>query len=337
MPSDKSLSFVAVAFLLVLAPGAAHGQPFTESATTDPAAARSKGAEALKLYESGQWSEAFQKFSEAKALFHAPTLVLYMARCQSMRGRLVESANLYEQVLAERLPEQASNAFLEAQSSAKVELKLVRERIPKVTIAISDPAPGAVRLSMDGLAVPVGTIEVNPGAHVVEVVAANAAPMIQSFTIEEGRTETVRFTFPVAPVPRPRSSSALDPQNRREEGSMIPAYTAFGVGALGLCVGVVTGTLAINKMNELKGRCQGNICSIADKSEGDTVRMLGNISTGSWIVGGVGAAAGVVLLVLRPGGEEARVGTSEGGQAKGRAPAWSVGLGPAGVDVRGRF
>ncbi|MCK6590220.1 MAG: tetratricopeptide repeat protein, partial [Polyangiaceae bacterium] len=118
-----------------------------------------------------------------------------------------------------------------------------------------------------------------------------------------------------------------------EGGSLIPAIAAFGVGAVGLGVGGVTGALVIGRASDLKARCQGNLCPISDKDEADSARALGTVSTVAFVVGAAAAATGVVLLVLRaPGSDEsaANAGSSMVMSMKAR-----VGVGR--VSIEGRF
>jgi hypothetical protein len=168
--------------------------------------ARSKGAEGLLLYRAQAWGEAYERFREAEELFHAPTLLLYMARCQTMRGRLVESAAIYERLLAEPSPDNAPKAFIDARESARTELVSVRERLPRVTIVVLDVPWSSVHVRLNGVSVGVGEVALNPGQHTVEARADGHEPVVMSFTIKEAGGETIRLRFgprrAVAPAPR---------------------------------------------------------------------------------------------------------------------------------------
>jgi hypothetical protein len=74
---------------------------------------------------------------------------------------------------------------------------------------------------------------------------------------------------------------------------------AFGVGGAGLVVGGITGILAMGKHSTLSGECTST-CPPSAQSDLDSYHTMGTISTVGFIVAGVGAAAGVILLVTQP-------------------------------------
>jgi hypothetical protein len=63
---------------------------------------------------------------------------------------------------------------------------------------------------------------------------------------------------------------------------------------------VITGVLALGKHSDLATACKGGTCGPAQQSELDSYHSLGTISTVGFVVAGVGAAAGVTLLILKP-------------------------------------
>ncbi|MDI1482682.1 tetratricopeptide repeat protein [Polyangium sp. y55x31] len=109
------------------------------------------------------------------------------------------------------------------------------------------------------------------------------------------------------------------------KGSIVPGVITLGVGAVGLGVGAVTGALSMAKVSDVRSRCPDDHCLSAYRAEADEARTLGHVSTAAFVVGGVAAAAGVVLLVLRPGGT---TGASTGAVKDLRV---SVGIGRADI------
>src|SRR4051794_34506341 len=100
---------VCATLLVAAAPAAAQ-------APDAQAAARARGEEGLKLFQADKWDEAFAAFAAADGLFHAPTLVVFMAGCRRNQGRLIEAKALYEKVVAEPLPRDPPEAFKKAQA-----------------------------------------------------------------------------------------------------------------------------------------------------------------------------------------------------------------------------
>jgi hypothetical protein len=111
----------------------------------------------------------------------------------------------------------------------------------------------------------------------------------------------------------------------QKPGSLVPAAVAYGVGVAGLGVFGVTGILAINKITDVRSRCQNTLCPPDEGENIDAARTLGTVSTIGLVVGGAGLATGTFLLFARPGGDP----PSPRGPAHRGAPcrrAWGSGF-----------
>jgi hypothetical protein len=74
------------------------------------------------------------------------------------------------------------------------------------------------------------------------------------------------------------------------------------------------------------------VCPEGLEEDGDSVAALGNVSTAMLVIGGIGLAAGVVLIVVPiGGGDEAK------GKAAMSAPQVALGLGVGSLQLSGRF
>ncbi|WP_437672453.1 tetratricopeptide repeat protein [Sorangium sp. So ce131] len=150
----------ALAVTLLAAAPALSAEPPARPAADAQQLARAKGHEGLKLYGADRWQEALEAFQEADRIYHAPTLVLYMARCQRKLGKLEEAQALYEQVLGEPLPDDPPPAFLEARKDAEVELAAVRDALkpaaPAKAGAAPAPAPAPADEARRGSLLPAG-------------------------------------------------------------------------------------------------------------------------------------------------------------------------------------
>lgn len=301
--------------LLALTPAAAAAQGAPPAAVaSNQTIAREKAESGLKLFGADRFEEAYKLFEEANKLYPAPTLLLYMARCQRKRGLLLEARALYEQLLAQPLPDDASSAFREAQADGKTELEALKQRIPSLQVTIAGAPATSARVLLEGVPLaPSARKTLNPGRYTLVATAEGMEPIERSVDLAEGSAEVVAITL------RPRPASG---------GSLAPALAAFGVGVAGLGAGAVTGALVIGRANDLKSRCDGNLCPAADKDEADAARALGTVSTVAFVVGAAGVSAGVVLLLLRGGG-------GSGAPAAPAAVGARVGLGQ--VTVEGTF
>jgi hypothetical protein len=74
---------------------------------------------------------------------------------------------------------------------------------------------------------------------------------------------------------------------------------AFGVGGAGLVLGAITGGIALGDHSSLSNKCGGG-CPASAQGDLDSYHLMGTLSTVGFIVAGVGAATGAVLLLVQP-------------------------------------
>jgi hypothetical protein len=140
---------------------------------------------------------------------------------------------------------------------------------------------------------------------------------------EGGGTSAEGSGEPPPPPPPKKTGGSLT-----DNSLFIPGVAAAGVGAASLIVGTAFGVLALNETADLKRKCKSNKCpdTAAVRKTQDAALLDGNVSTAMFIVGGVGVAAGGVLLAL--------VLTSDPPKGKEKAKAFVrpwIGAGEGGV------
>jgi hypothetical protein len=156
-----------------------------------------------------------------------------------------------------------------------------------------EPMPGGASVAIDSVVVGRGAWEgrLRVGEHKIEVIAAGFVTDVRRVRLEPRK----RVVVPVE-LARDRDT----PEWRAARNGW--AGAAFGVGALGLGVFAVSGALALDKSNQLKSVCAGNVCPPEEQSTVGTARTLGTVATIGAIAGGVGVLGGVAILVAaRPG------------------------------------
>ena len=121
---------------------------------------------------------------------------------------------------------------------------------------------------------------------------------------------------------------AIAPSSTNEEGSLLPGALVLGAGAASLIAGAVTGGLALSGKSDLEASCLNGRCPESSREILDDATRLATASTATFIIGGVLAAGGVTLLILRPGG-------SSGDEAP--KAALYVDASPSWLGLRGRF
>lgn len=314
-----------------------------EPSPQDIAQARQLGMQAQQAYEAGNYQEADKLFTAACKLYSvAPTLTLGLARTHAKLGKFVAAQEGYNKIIREWSTHPSPPpAFKDALESARNEVGAVSAHVASVVITVEGPENPQV--TIDGEKVPAATLglkrPVDPGQHVVKVVADKWKPAESSFTVADAGSAEVKLKPEKAPdapaavagAPANDPSKIEPPPPAAQGGSSNKtlAIVALGVGGAGLAVGAITGVIALGKHGDLNDKCPGGTCPASAQSDVDGYKSMGTISTIGFIVGGVGVAAGAVLWFTAP---------KSTGEAKSSNYATInpyVGVGSAGVT--GRF
>jgi hypothetical protein len=319
---------VAAAALLAVVPGVARAQGGPGEAR---AAARARGEQGLALYEQKRWAEAFTAFREADALYHAPTLTLFMGHCERSRGHLIEARALYARLASEPVPVAAPEQFRKAQAQARAEIDLLVGRVPKIIVVVTGASADGAHVEVDGVATDSGELTagkaLNPGAHTL-VARAKGASARRTISLAEGEEERLELALvadsPAITGPIDRGD---DPTLARR-GSIVPGVMGIGVGVVGFSIGAITGAVAAGKIGDIKSRCRSidgaEHCLLADVPARDSAQTLVTVSTIGLVAGGAALLAGTALLILRPGGHAA-------------SARLEIDAGPAAIRLRGSF
>jgi hypothetical protein len=282
-----------------------------EPTAADRAAARKLAGAAMDLLTAGDFEAALAKFTEADRRVPAPTLRLRMARCLDKLDRMKEAAETYREVIAYELKAGAPAVHRAARKEAVPELAALLEQVPSVTVMVDGPGSGEAAVAVNGEALDwaVGEDhELDPGHYAFRAEQAGRVAT-EEIALARGEHLTVVLklpepeALPVAPTPAPE-----------EEGGAAMAtagWVAVGFGGLGLTLGIVTGAMVLSQEADLEARCPDRQCppEAHDDAEGfDTLRTT---STIGFVIGGVGLATGVTLLLLGAGDDEAEEASEE--------------------------
>jgi hypothetical protein len=306
-----------LAFVLGLASSAAAAP--TPRERTDAAILSNKARAAAK---EKRHEEAVELLRKADQLDPTPQRKLDLAKSLVELGKLVEASGVLNSVVNDTT---LKSKWL--QESAKKQLSAIEPRIPWLAVRVVGPTTG-IHVEVDGKEVQPDTESpVDPGPHSVGADAEGYTSGDRQVTLKEGEHKEVRLVL------EPVAKEASKPEPKSGGGTKVPAIIGFSVGAVGLGVGAVFGVLAFDETAKVKALCDGNKCPArADVVAGrNTALANGNVSTVGFVIGGVGVAAGVVLLLT--------VGSSSEKPAEEKKDAITIvpyiGAGEAGVV--GRF
>lgn len=296
--------------------------------------ARALGAEGHEALAAKDYAKSEDRFHRAIAIFDdakapvPPTLLLGAARASAGLGHLVASQEAYNRILRQGVQPGAPAVFVKSYEEASKEIEPVAARIAWVTINVSGCSNPTV--SVDGVPISNAAIGVrkptDPGKHVVKATAQGCLAGETTFTVSEAQSteatiklEAEKSSEPlptptvVAPPPtvQPVAAPAAPPGESTVEHSFPHkpvAIVSFSVAGVGLITGAVAGIAAINKHSDLSGPCSSGTCPADQADNLASYHTMGTVSTVGFVVAGVGAAAGIVSLVMAPKSNPASTG-----------------------------
>ncbi|HEY4121362.1 MAG TPA: hypothetical protein VGM56_26030 [Byssovorax sp.] len=283
----------ALAALLVAVALSSVASPALAQTQADRAKARKLAYDGQDALDRKDYPTAIDRFTQADAIVHAPTLLFGVAQGYLGLGKLKDARAALERIVRDGVPPKSPPAFAKAVEEAKAALADLDRRMPAIEIRVIGPTTYVV--TVDGANVDVDKpIQVDPGDHVVRASADGFVSAEKHVMAAEGAPANVTFDLapPVVAPPPPPPGGAW----RRPLGF---AVGGTGVAVLGL--GVVTGILAIGKHGDLAKECPGGQCSSTSaNSDLSGYHTMGTLSTVGFVAGGVLVAGGVTLVLTAP-------------------------------------
>jgi hypothetical protein len=326
-----SVRRAVVTLALAISPTVAWAQD-----EADRGQARDLGTQGYAALEKGDYVTAEDLLRRAEALYHAPTILLGLARAQAHRGKFVEAWENYHRVVIEGAPANAPPAIRAAVAAAMAEIDAVAPHRGKLTVTVVGPKDAAVAL--DGVALPPAALGaarfVNPGKHLVHASSPGWQAGDTLVTVAEGAEATAAVELHAAPtaVPPTDAVSATFTTTPSNDSAPTPpasgsgwrtiGWVSLAAGGVGLVVGGITGALAMsNRSNAASSPCASSPCGQSDLSSYQSTlssfHTFATTSTVGFIAGGVLAAGGAALLLTMHGDSRtslaAYVGPSGGG------------------------
>ncbi|HWZ93161.1 MAG TPA: hypothetical protein VNW92_30085 [Polyangiaceae bacterium] len=333
---------------------------FTSVARAEPSAADKETARSLlddgdQKLENKDFAGALKSYQSAHAIMNVPSTGIEVAKTLVRLGRLVEARDTALSV--SRMPKSSNEprAFGQARTEAEGLASELAARIPSLELKVSGAAPGQeLHVTIDGAAVPpaVATVprKLDPGKHQISISSAGRSDLNASVELKEGEKRTLELALtstpaaapaapvaaapsPVAPAPvAPAAPAPAEPRSaavpESKSGVSSLAYIGFGIGAVGVGVGTVTGLMSLSKASTAKKFCTGNDCTPAASDDINSSKSLANVSNVGFAVGIVGLGLGVYGLLSSGHAPEATQAT---------ARHWDVLLGARSVGVAGAF
>jgi hypothetical protein len=282
--------------------GVSGAQPSTDAVAT----ARALADEGANAYAARDYARALALFEHAHRLVPAPTIALFEARTLVQLGRLREAHAAYLRVIGAEQRADEPAQFRSAVEAAHAELAQLKPRIPRLHVVVTGKVDedSVVLLDERPLAsslIP-GWLLVDPGTHTLRLRTARGPVAPVSITLGEGESKHVRLDAP--PV------TQRDP--RRTWGAI-----GLGVGSAGVALGVTAGLVALDAYDEAERGCPAKRCAQGTPGADAVERFRDwrTVSTVGYVVGGIGLAGGIALLLTseRKGEKEVALVPTLGG------------------------
>lgn len=292
--------------------------PIQVAHADDNAQARTLFQEGLQLETGGNYAGALAKFQEVALLKRTPPVLFHVAYCQEKLGKLVAALGGYRLVVLEGGDDPKNAKVVQTAQEA---LAALEKRVPSVTIKRGKGAELA-KITLDGVELGATTLDkpqqVDPGAHALEATQSGKLPYKETIQVAEGETKTVEVFLKDDKAKTPKGPDTSDPETPTAststeikppppDSSIVP-YVVLGAGAASLIASGVFFYMRSSAINDLDGKCRGNICPESAKSTSDSGKsstLLGNITLGLGVVGvGVGT---VLLLTSKPKDQAAQL------------------------------
>jgi hypothetical protein len=329
--NTRRLLAAVVAASLVSAPLAALAQgpgpapaPSTApapapSAPPDTAAAGQHYQHGVTLYDEQDYSGALAEFQKAYQLAPNWQVLFNIGQAQFQMRDYAHALVTLQKYVTEGGP----NIPPDKKQTVDTELADLANRVGRVsvtanldgaTITIDDQVVGTTPLK--------DSIMVSAGTRKIEATHDGRLPVSTTVSVAGGDNLPVTLTF-AAPV----TTTVIQqgPAGSHGTPTYVPGIVALSIGAAGLVVGSIFGAIALGNKSDLDKNCPQKACTDpAQQSSIDTLSRNATLSTVGFVVAGVGAAAGLYLLVAPPTVEQ-------GPPAAVRVHPW-VGLGSAGLN-----
>jgi hypothetical protein len=250
--------------------------------------ARSIAEQGDAQFYAGRCDKAVALWRKADAVYHAPTLLVRVARCQAFLGQVVAAVATLESVVDETPKPDAPPAFVAAREDGQRELPGLRARIATLRIIVR-PRGGAAPLTVeiDGSPAPASAdpIPVDPGTHRV-CVRGGEASWEREVHLDDGEERRLDVALWVAPLP------ALRPVQRTV------GLTALGIGVASLATGVGLSMSALSTTRALEAACgpDRTPCTPSQQGTLDRTRSYSFAADGTLVGGAVLVVAAAVLL-----------------------------------------
>jgi hypothetical protein len=317
----------------------AAGPPPPAASAGDKKLAQGKYDGAVKAFKARHFKEALAGFRASFDIVASPATRLMIGKSLKELGDVLGAYDEIDRAEAEaRELSTTEERYASVAETAGKELEQLRPRVALVNVKIKG-ADAFQTLTLGGRDIPAPkagrAVAVLPGTVEVVGTVANGHRVARQVAATTGNSVDLELDFsgaaaaPIAaqeptPVTPPMAVTSPPDDAKPAQSSLLPyAAVAGGIGLVGFGVFAIFGVLDNKKHDDLTSSCSPT-CSQDDIDAGKRLQLVANVGA---VVGGVGVATAATLFII----DRTR------SQPSSRSARVSFGVGPAALDVRGRF
>ena len=307
----KRSALVGLALLLATSAAWAQG-------SSDEVAGRALFEEGRRLMQAADFKAACPKLEEGERVSPGVGMAFNLGDCYEKLGKVASAWAAFSD--AAGMARAQSQA--EREKVAKERAAALAPRLPHLKLAL---APGAdvdgLEIKRDGVVIGraqwTTSIPVDPGAHTLTVSAPNRVEAKVQVVVPEAAERVAQIPVLAAarvdkPVEGERPVVVMPPppveDSNKGNTQRLVGLVAGGVGIIGLGIGTIYGLMAKSKKSDSDSHCfEGDVCDADGLVLRHQASGRAEVSTVSFIAGGVLLAAGAVLYLVAPRAS-ARVG-----------------------------
>jgi hypothetical protein len=324
---------------LTALPAAAAGVAPSEATPVQREEAQSHFAKGHDLFTAKKLDDAAAEFDKSYAIVASPNALLFLARCDRERGKLLTAYAEFGRTAAEAKEHATEDArYAKTAEAALEERDAMAPQLGFVTVSVTGGGPETT-VTVAGAKFPRSALgeafPVMPGSSEVIVETPGKAPLHQTLSVFGGEKKTVTFDAGSAPAVAPSAEArpapaeppphVMTPEEEAASRARIRtiSYVAGGAAIVGFVTLAVAGIASNNTYSNLQNECHG-ACAPgsghdSEISQGSTEQTIADVGL---VVGLVGATAAVTLFVMSLPPKNDRV---------------SVTVGPRWVGIQGEF
>ena len=277
--------------------------------------------EARALVEKGDYAAACPKLDASQKLDPAVGTQFNLADCYEHLGRTATAFALFEEVA--RIARSAGK--FERERSARERATALAPKLARLHLDVKATAPGLDLRIDDQPVAPEAVAKaspIDPGTRRIVASAPSHASWEATFVAQAGAVVEVSVPELADTTVRPPPPPAVVLASSSTQRTL--ALVAGGVGLAGVAVGAISGIIAVSKRSAAQDECPSDVFRFRCPTESgvaawSSATTAGNVSTISFVAGGVFLAGAAVLWFTAP-------------SSKTR-----VGMAPSGLHVEGRF